>query len=78
MEQHFIEHQSNFNIIFQTSNELERIHLLMNELKHMDFGFQRTEIQTKRPLLDLLNYSSNRLKHHFFDRRTDSNVFILW
>ena len=43
---------------------------------------RKIEHQTsKRPLLDLLNYSSNRLENHFFqisnDRR-DSNLFILW
>ena len=28
--------------------------------------------------LDLLNYSSNWLEHHFFEHRTNLNVFIYW
>ena len=28
--------------------------------------------------LNLLNYSSNWLEHHFFEHRTNSNVFIYW
>ena len=28
--------------------------------------------------LCLLNYSSNWLEHHFFEHRTNSNVFICW
>ena len=37
----------------------------MIELEHLNFGFERTKIerQSKKPLL---NYSLNRLKHHFF------------
>ena len=31
-----------------------------------------------RPSLDLVNYSSNRLKHHFFEHWSESNVFIFW
>ena len=30
------------------------------------------------PLLDLQNYSSNRMEHHFFEHWTNSNVFIFW
>ena len=29
-------------------------------------------------LLHLLNYPSNWLEHHFFEHRTNSNMFILW
>ena len=28
--------------------------------------------------LDLLNYSSNWLKHHFLEHRSNSNMFIYW
>ena len=37
-----------------------------------------SNIEPKRPLLDLLNYSLDRLKHHFFKHQMDLNVFILW
>ena len=30
---------------YQTSNELECVHLLMIELKHLDFGLDRTNIE---------------------------------
>ena len=30
------------------------------------------------PSLDLLNCWSNRLEHHFFEHRTNSNMFIFW
>ena len=43
MEHHFIEHRTNSNNIFQTSNELDRVHLLVIEHEHTIFGFkQRT------------------------------------
>ena len=41
----FIEHRINSNIIFQTSNELERVHLLAIELEHHIFGFERSNIE---------------------------------
>ena len=48
----------------RTLNELEH-HLsnitLMIELAHLNFGLERTNIEPKRPSLDLLNHSSNRL-----------------
>ena len=46
------------NIIFRTS---------LIELEHLNFGFERTNIKPKKPLLNLLNYSSNRLEHHIFE-----------
>ena len=46
---HFIEHWLNSNIIFRTSNELKRVHLLMIELKNPIFGFERLDIEHKRP-----------------------------
>ena len=61
---------------FRILNELERVHLLMIELEHLNFDFEKTDIEPKRPSLDLLNYSSNRLKHQFFEHQTDSNMFI--
>ena len=43
----------------------------MIELKHLNFGFELTDIkhwiEPKRPSLDLLKYSSNRLEHHFWN-----------
>ena len=48
-------------------NKLEPLHLLVIELEHLNFGFERMNIEPKKPLLKLLNYSSNRLKHHFFE-----------
>ena len=51
----------NSNIIFRTSNELERVHLLVIELEHTIFGFEQSNIKLK----DLLNYSSNWLEHLF-------------
>ena len=69
---HFIEH------IFRTMNELKRFHLLIMELKHLNFGFKRTDIEHGTQNLDFLDYPSNSLKHHLFEHKTDSNVFILW
>ena len=45
IELHFIEYQTNSNIIFRTSNELERVHLLVIELGHLNFGFKGTDIE---------------------------------
>ena len=56
-----IDHGCNFS----TPNELKHVHLLVIELEHPIFGFEQTDIEPNRPSLDLLNYSSNRLKHHF-------------
>ena len=33
------------NISFQAWNELERVHLLVIELKHLNFGLERTDIE---------------------------------
>ena len=54
------------DISFRTSNEIERVQLLVIELEHLNFGFERTDIEPTRPSLDLPNYTSNRLEHHFF------------
>ena len=40
--------RSNSNIIFRTSNELERVHILVIELEHPFFGFERTNIEPNR------------------------------
>ena len=37
-----LEHQMNWNLIFRTLNELERVHLLVIELKHPIFGFKHS------------------------------------
>ena len=63
VEQHFMEHRTNPNIIFWTSNKLECAHLLMIEIEHSIFGFQRTNII--RFSLDLSNYTWNWLENHF-------------
>ena len=34
----------NLNIFFRTLNKLERVHLLVIELKHTNFGFEQTNI----------------------------------
>ena len=68
------------NISFQAWNELERVHLLVIELKHLYFGYERKDmnIEPKKPSLYLQNYPSNRLEHHICEHRTDSNMFIFW
>ena len=33
------------SILFRTSNKLEHVHLLMIELEHLNFGFERTNIE---------------------------------
>ena len=43
--QHFIEHRRNLKIIFRTSKELKRVHLLMIKLEHLNFGIERTNIE---------------------------------
>ena len=43
----------------------------MIELEHLNFGFE-----PKMPSLDLINCSSNILKHHFFEHRKDLNMYI--
>ena len=71
-------HRSDLNIIFWTSNELEHVHLLAIEFY---FWLQTIKHRTSNLIglsLDLLNYSSNWLKHHFFEHRTNLNVFIYW
>ena len=45
------------------------------------FWFRTIEHQTSNLIgrsLYLLNYSSNWLKHHFYEHWTNSNVFIYW
>ena len=44
-EHHFIEQQTNLNINFRTLNELQQIHLLVIELEHPIFGFERSNIE---------------------------------
>ena len=56
---HFSEHQTNSNIIFWTPNELKRVHLLMIQLEHLNFGFEWTDIKHQT---------------NFFEQRTDSNI----
>ena len=41
----FIEHRTKLNIIFRTLNELEWVHIWVIELKHLIFGFKRTDIE---------------------------------
>ena len=66
----FFEHGMNSNVfIYWCSNSNTWI-LASNEWI--------SNIEPKRIPLDLLNYSLNRIEHHFFEHWTDSNVFILW
>ena len=44
---------------YRTSNKLERVQLLTIELEHPIFGFERTNIEPKRLLLDLQKHSPN-------------------
>ena len=53
------------NIIFLTSNDHEHFHLLVLKLKHHISGLKEQTSNLMGPLLDLLNYTSNRLGHHF-------------
>ena len=57
----FIEHLTNSNIIFLTSNKLECVHLLMIELEHLNFCFERTDIE-HRTDLNIMFWTSNRLE----------------
>ena len=57
-ELHFIKHWTNSNIIFETSNEPEHIHLWVIEIKHPIIGFKRMNIESKGLSL---NHSLNRL-----------------
>ena len=73
----------------QTSNQLERGHLLVIELEYPIFDFETYGHQTLNligHLLELLNYSSKRLEDHFsiiepgqmcssFDNRTQTPYF---
>ena len=45
VEHHFIEHRTNSNIIFWTSNELKSVHLLVIKLEHPIFGFEWSNIE---------------------------------
>ena len=53
----------------RTSNKLKHVYLLLIHLEHLNFGLNKwtSNIKTKWPSIDLLNYSSNRLEHHFFN-----------
>ena len=62
--------------VFRTSNELERVHLLVIELEHPIFGFERKNLEPNRALLDLL--SKLLFEHHFFEHWKNSNVFFYW
>ena len=58
----FFEHRTNLNVfIYWWSNSNTWI-LASNE--------RTLNVHPKSPSLDLLNYSSNRLEHHFFEHRT--------
>ena len=45
VEHHFIEHWTNLNTLYWSSNELEPVHILVIEHKHPIFGFERTNIE---------------------------------
>ena len=67
---------------YQTSNEHERVLLMMIELGHPIFGFQYTDFEQLLnligPSLDLTNYLSNTFLHRFFEHQTGSKVFTFW
>ena len=76
---------------YRTSNELEHYFSNIERTRTCSFVDDRTrtpyfwlrtiEHRTSNLLessLHLLIYSSNWLKHHFFEHRTNLNVFILW
>ena len=39
------ESRAELNIIFETSNKLKRVYLLVIELKHPIFGFEQTHLE---------------------------------
>ena len=63
----------NSNIIFQTNNELERVHLLVIKLEHPIFGFEPNRVFTRftKLLIEVTRAS------FFFEHRTNSNMFHL-
>ena len=73
-------HRTNSYIIFWTSNELKRVHLLVIELEHPIFGFENRTSNFIGISLDLLNSSSNWFEHLLFNMertRTCSTVHLL-
>ena len=62
-------------------DRLDNIYLLSIERKFPIFGFKENygEYWTQYdPLLDSLNYASDRLEHHFLEHQTDLNLFVFW
>ena len=62
VDHHLIEHQTNLNVFVYWWLNSKTLILASNE--------QTSNIKPIRPLLDLLNYSSNKLEHHFFKHQT--------
>ena len=67
VEHHFIEHWSNSNI--------ERVHLLVIELEHPIFGFERTNIEPNKAFTKFTKLLIELTRTSFFQI---SNVFIYW
>ena len=80
VKHHFIEHQTNLNIIFRSSNKLEPVHLLMIKREHLNFGFEQTDIEhwTFKPFPRFTKSFIEQARTSFFQHRMDTNVFILW
>ena len=66
VEQHFMEHRTNPNIIFWTSNKLECAHLLMIEIEHSIFGFQRTNIEPNKVFTRFIKLHMKLTRTSFF------------
>ena len=64
----FFEHQTNAKIIFQTSNELKLVQLLLIQLEHSIFGFEQTNNELTQTLkeLECVNLFVIELKHPIF------------
>ena len=77
----FIKHRTNLSIIFQTSKGFRMFSSISDRTQTPYFWLQTIEHRTSNLIglsLDLLNYSSNWLQHHFFEHQTNLNLFIYW
>ena len=70
IEHQFFEHWTNSNMFIYWWSNSNSLYLASN--------IWTANMEHKRPSLDLLNYSLNRLKHHFFEHQTYSNMLIFW
>ena len=75
VEHHFIELEHHFSNIKQTRTCSSIGDLNWNTLF---LPSKKRTLNLIGPLSELMNLSSNSRKHHFFEHRTDSNMFIFW